>query len=69
MRRASVPSSGARRAHRYVGRTATVLHYIDRWLPVSAGFVHAVLVRSDHAAVVVSRDGLIEPDAFPGPPV
>jgi glycosyltransferase involved in cell wall biosynthesis len=36
---------------------------------VSAGFVHAVLVRSDHAPVVVSRDGLIEPDAFPGPPV
>ena len=36
---------------------------------MSAGFVHAVLVRSDHPAVVVSRDAPVERDAFAGPPV
>lgn len=34
---------------------ATVLHVIERYLPLSAGFVHGQLHRSRHRAVVVSR--------------
>ncbi len=45
--------------------TATVLHYVDRWLPLSAGFVHALVERSTHDAVVVSRDGPEHVDTFP----
>lgn len=47
--------------------TTTVLHYVDRWLPLSAGFVHALVERSTHDAVVVSRDRPEHVDAFPVP--
>ena len=46
-----------------------VLHYIDRWLPLSAGFVDALVTRSSHPSVVVSRDATVNRDAFPHRPV
>jgi len=48
---------------------ATVLHYVPRWLPLSQGFVHALLRRSRHRAVVVSRRSLENVEAFPLRPV
>ena len=46
-----------------------VVHYVDRWLPLSAGFVHAHVTRSRHRAVVVSRDAREQREAFPHRPV
>ncbi|HET6818037.1 MAG TPA: glycosyltransferase [Mycobacteriales bacterium] len=47
----------------------TVLHYVDRWLELSAGFVHAHVRHSRHRAVVVSREPLINAATFPHRPV
>lgn len=44
-----------------------VLHYLDRWLPVSEQFVHAALSRSRHPSVVVSRQAPLHRTAFPTP--
>ena len=52
---------------RYLRGTATVLHHLDRWLPLSAGFVHALVDRSTHDAVVVSRDAPQHTATFPVP--
>ena len=41
-----------------------VLHYVDRWLEVSAGFVHAHVSRSRHRGVVVARLPPENLDAF-----
>ena len=43
----------------------TVLHYVDRWLEISAGFVHAHVSRSRHETVVLSRLPTENLDAFP----
>lgn len=43
----------------------TVLHYVDRWLPLSQQFVHGQVCRSRHRAVVVSRRTPENLDAFP----
>lgn len=46
-----------------------VLHYVQRWLPLSEQFVHAQVTRSRHGATVVTASGLENPDAFPVPRV
>jgi glycosyltransferase involved in cell wall biosynthesis len=48
---------------------SSVLHYVERWLPVSAGFVHDHVVRSRRRAVVVSREAVENVEAYPGPDV
>jgi glycosyltransferase involved in cell wall biosynthesis len=40
---------------------ATVAHYLERWLEVSAGFVAAHVARSRHRGVVIARDGWVQP--------
>jgi glycosyltransferase involved in cell wall biosynthesis len=58
------------RPSRYAAPTlATVLHYVQTWLPLSAGFVHAHVERSRHRAVVVARDPLEHRATFPHRPV
>jgi glycosyltransferase involved in cell wall biosynthesis len=46
-----------------------VLHYVERWLPLSAGFVHDHVTRTDRPVVVVSRERLENRAAYPDPPV
>jgi glycosyltransferase involved in cell wall biosynthesis len=46
-----------------------VLHYVDQWLPVSAGFVHAQVSRSRRRGVVVSRRPVENLATFPHRPV
>ncbi|HWB66814.1 MAG TPA: glycosyltransferase [Mycobacteriales bacterium] len=46
----------------------TVAHYVERWLDLSAGFVAGHVARSRHRAVVISRDGWLNLDAFPHRP-
>lgn len=46
-----------------------VVHHIDRWLPLSAGFVHAAVSRSAHRPIVVSRDAIENRDVFPQRPL
>lgn len=43
---------------------ATVAHYLERWLEVSAGFVAAHVEHSRHRAVVIARDGWVMPLAY-----
>lgn len=47
----------------------TVLHYVEHWLDLSAGFVHAHVSRSRHRGVVVSHNRVENRDAFPFRPV
>jgi glycosyltransferase involved in cell wall biosynthesis len=46
----------------------TVVHYLERWLELSAGFVAAQVSRSRYDGVVISRDGWTCLDAFPYQP-
>jgi glycosyltransferase involved in cell wall biosynthesis len=46
-----------------------VVHYVQTWLPLSAGFVHAHVQRSRHHGIVIARDPLENVDAFPHRPV
>jgi colanic acid/amylovoran biosynthesis glycosyltransferase len=46
-----------------------VLHYVQTWLPLSAGFVHALVDGSRHGAVVVARDPLVNVATFPHAPL
>src|SRR4051794_41857604 len=48
---------------------ATVLHYVEHWLELSAGFVHAHVSRSRHRGVVVSHNAVENLDAFPMSPL
>ena len=50
---------------RPVSRRQAVLHYVQRWLPPSEQFVHGLVSRSRHPAVVVSRDEPEHLDRFP----
>ena len=43
----------------------TVLHTMRRYLPLSEQFVHTLLVRTRHPAVVVSRDPVEHREVFP----
>jgi glycosyltransferase involved in cell wall biosynthesis len=43
---------------------ATVAHYTERWLELSAGFVATHVERSRHRPVVISRDGWLNLDTF-----
>ena len=44
----------------------TVLHHVQRWLPLSEHFVHSHVTGSRHRAVVVSADGRENRDVFGG---
>jgi colanic acid/amylovoran biosynthesis glycosyltransferase len=46
-----------------------VLHYTERWLELSQGFVHAYVAGSRHGGAVVSRRSLENRAAFPFRPV
>jgi colanic acid/amylovoran biosynthesis glycosyltransferase len=48
---------------------SAVLHYVEHWLELSAGFVHAHVSRSRHRGVVVSHNRLEHRDAFPHRPL
>ncbi|MGH2784716.1 MAG: glycosyltransferase [Actinomycetota bacterium] len=47
----------------------TVLHTMQRYLPLSEQFVYTLLVRTEHRAVVVSRDAIENEDTFPIKPL
>jgi glycosyltransferase involved in cell wall biosynthesis len=47
----------------------TVLHYVEHWLELSAGFVHSHVSRSRHRGVVVSHNALENRAAFPHTPL
>jgi colanic acid/amylovoran biosynthesis glycosyltransferase len=47
----------------------SVLHYVEHWLEISSGFVHAHVSRSRHRAVVVSHNATENRAAFPHRPV
>ena len=51
------------------GSAPTVLHYMQRWLPLSEQFVHTLVTATRHPAVVVSRCRLEHVAAFPHRPV
>lgn len=42
-----------------------ILHVVERWLDVSAGFVAAHVARSRHRGAVVATKGWVHPEAFP----
>ena len=46
-----------------------VLHYLDRWLPVSAGFVYELVTRTRRPATVLSRRRPENLAAFPHSPL
>lgn len=46
-----------------------VLHYVEHWLELSSGFVHAHVAHSRHRGVVVSHNATENRDAFPHRPV
>ena len=48
---------------------STVLHTMQRYLPLSEQFVHTLITRSRHRGVVVSRDAVENRSAFPFRPV
>jgi len=48
---------------------ARVLHYLEHWLELSAGFVHEQVRRSSHHGLVVSHNATEHRDAFPYRPV
>jgi glycosyltransferase involved in cell wall biosynthesis len=47
----------------------TVLHTMQRYLPLSEQFVHTLLTRTKHKAVVVSRDAIENRETFPIKPL
>ncbi len=49
--------------------TGVVLHYVQRWLEVSAQFVHAHVARSRHPAVVVTLEAPQNVDRYPVRPL
>ena len=46
-----------------------VIHYVQNWLPISAGFVHSHVRHSRHRAIVVTRERAENRKAFPHRPV
>ncbi|MDQ1696681.1 MAG: hypothetical protein QOJ03_2034 [Frankiaceae bacterium] len=46
-----------------------VLHYVEHWLDLSAGFVHAHVSRSAHRPVVVSHNAIENRATFPQRPI
>jgi colanic acid/amylovoran biosynthesis glycosyltransferase len=46
-----------------------VLHYVEHWLELSAGFVHAQVIRSSHPKVVVSHNATENLASFPVRPL
>jgi glycosyltransferase involved in cell wall biosynthesis len=46
-----------------------VLHYVEHWLEMSSGFVHAHVTRSSYRGVVVSHNATENRQAFPFRPV
>ena len=46
-----------------------VLHYVEHWLEMSSGFVHAHVSHSRHRGVVVSHNATENRDTFPHRPV
>lgn len=46
-----------------------VVHYVQTWLPLSAGFVHAQVHGSGHHGIVVARDPLENVGTYPHRPV
>lgn len=69
MHRGSDGSSVHGTSSRAAGRSPWVLHSIQRWLPLSEQFVHALVTRSRYRALVVARQALVNTDAFPHRPV
>jgi glycosyltransferase involved in cell wall biosynthesis len=69
MHRGTDGSSVQGASPRPVGDSPRVLHSLQRWLPLSEQFVHALVTRSRYRAVVVARQALINTDAFPYRPV
>jgi colanic acid/amylovoran biosynthesis glycosyltransferase len=47
----------------------TVLHTMQRYLPLSEQFVHTLLTRTRHKAVVISRDAIENRETFPIKPL
>ena len=47
----------------------TVLHYVEHWLDLSAGFVHEHVSRSAHRGLVVSHNRVENRDTFPHRPL
>jgi colanic acid/amylovoran biosynthesis glycosyltransferase len=47
----------------------SVLHYVQRWLPLSEQFVHGQIRHSRHRAVAVSRERVEHRDVFPQRPL
>jgi glycosyltransferase involved in cell wall biosynthesis len=47
----------------------TVLHYVEHWLDLSAGFVHGHVSRSAHRGVVVSHNRVENRGTFPHRPL
>ena len=47
----------------------SVLHYVEHWLELSSGFVHAHVSRSRHRGIVVSHNATENRAAFPHRPV
>ena len=47
----------------------TVLHTMQRYLPLSEQFVHTLLTRTKHKAVVISRDAIENRETFPIKPL
>jgi colanic acid/amylovoran biosynthesis glycosyltransferase len=48
---------------------STVLHYVQRWLPLSEQFVDGQISHSRHRAVVVARERVENRDVFPQRPL
>lgn len=69
MHRGSDGSSVHGRRRRPHVRPPWVLHSLQRWLPLSEQFVHALVSRSRYPAVVVARQALMNTEAFPYRPV
>jgi colanic acid/amylovoran biosynthesis glycosyltransferase len=51
------------------GGDGWVLHTMERWLPLSEPFVHALVTGSRHPGIVVARRPLVHTDVFPHRPV
>jgi len=46
---------------------SAVLHYVQRWLPLSEQFVHSQIRASRYSPIVVSRERIEHRDTFPDP--
>jgi colanic acid/amylovoran biosynthesis glycosyltransferase len=60
---------GVRTAEHPAPEAGAVLHYVQRWLEVSAQFVHAQISRSRHRSVVVSLETPLNLDRYPIAPL